>query len=43
MIVIGADTHKQTHTVAVVDALSGRLLGDRTVAARRSGFDVLLR
>jgi transposase len=43
MIVIGADTHKQTHTVAVVEAATGRKLADRTVAARRHGFDELLR
>ena len=32
MIVIGADTHKQSHTVAAVDAATGRVLADRTVA-----------
>jgi transposase len=43
MIVIGADTHKSTHTVAAVDAAMGRLLGHRTAAARKRGFDELLR
>ena len=31
MIVIGADTHKHSHTVAAVDAATGRALGERTV------------
>lgn len=43
MIVIGADTHKQTHTVAAVDGQTGRLVGDKTAAARKRGFDELLR
>jgi transposase len=42
MIVIGADTHKRSHTVAAVDAATGRLLGEQTVAARRRSFDALL-
>src|SRR5215208_7366949 len=42
MIVIGADTHKRSHTVAAVDAASGRLLGEQTIAARRRSFDALL-
>jgi len=33
MIVIGADTHRETHTVAAVDAASGRLLGHKTAAS----------
>src|SRR3954464_9388722 len=43
MIVIGADTHKHSHTVAAVDAATGRALGDRTARARRRSFDDLLR
>src|SRR3954462_10322824 len=43
MIVIGADTHKQSHTVAAVDAATGRARGDRTARARRRPFDDLLR
>jgi transposase len=43
MIVIGADTHKSTHTVAAVESASGRLLGQKTAAARTDGFDELLR
>src|SRR5215208_2046809 len=42
MIVIGADTHKRSHTAAAVDAATGRLLGEQTIAARRRSFDALL-
>ncbi len=42
MIVIGADTHKATHTVAAVSAGSGQLAGELTAAARRPGFDEML-
>jgi hypothetical protein len=42
MILIGADTHKQSHTVGAVDAATGRLLADRTVKAKRRSFDDLL-
>jgi transposase len=42
MIVIGADTHKHSHTVAAVDAATGRVLADRTVKAKRRSFDDLL-
>jgi hypothetical protein len=42
MIVIGTDTHKQSHTAAAVDANTGRELADRTVKARRRSFDDLL-
>src|SRR3954468_8747131 len=43
MIVLGADTHKRSHTIAAVAALTGELLGERTVAVGRRGFGVLLR
>ena len=43
MIVLGADTHKCSHTVAAVAAPSGELLGEQTVAVGRGGFDALLR
>jgi transposase len=43
MIVIGADTHKATHTCAAVRAGVGELLGSRTAPARKEGFGVLLR
>lgn len=42
MIVIGADTHKRSHTVAAVSEATGRVLADRTVAARRRAFEELL-
>jgi transposase len=42
MIVIGADTHKATHTCAAVDGASGQLAGELTVPARKPGFAELL-
>jgi transposase len=42
MIVIGADTHKQTHTCAAAKAGTGELASERTAAARRPGFRELL-
>jgi transposase len=42
MIVIGADTHKSTHTCGAVFAASGQLAGELTVAAREPGFVELL-
>jgi transposase len=42
MIVLGADTHKVSHTLAAVDAVTGRVAADRTVRARRRSFDELL-
>jgi transposase len=41
MIVIGADTHKQSHTVAAVSE-TGRAVADLTVAAKRRAFDDVL-
>src|SRR5947208_7572814 len=43
MIVLGADTHKRSHTVAAVAAATGELLGEQTVSVGRRGFDGLLR
>ncbi len=43
MIVIGADTHKRSHTVAAVSEATGRALADVTVSAKRRAFDDLLR
>ena len=37
MIVIGADTHKKTHTVGAVDARTGEVRGELTKPARRAG------
>jgi hypothetical protein len=42
MIVLGADTHKVSHTVAAVAELTGRAVAERTVPARRRSFDDLL-
>src|SRR3954452_294879 len=41
--VLGADTHKRSHTVAAVAAAAGGLLGEQTVRVGRRGFGVLLR
>jgi transposase len=38
MIVIGADTHKSSHTLAAVDAATGRVVATRTVGAKRDGM-----
>jgi len=42
MIVIGTDTHKQTHTCGAVFAGSGQLAGELTASAREPGFRQLL-
>jgi transposase len=42
MIVLGADTHKVTHTVGAVKEATGRFLADLTVRAKRRSFDDLL-
>src|SRR5919198_6148749 len=42
MIVLGADTHKRSHTVAAVAAGTGELLGEQTVPVGRRGFGALL-
>ncbi len=42
MIVLGADTHKASHTVGAVDAATGQVIDDKTVAAKRHGFEDLL-
>jgi transposase len=38
MIMIGTDTHKQTHTVSAVFAETGQLAGELTAPARQAGF-----
>jgi transposase len=43
MIVLGADTHKRSHTIAAVAAPTGELLDEQTIAVGRRGFDALLR
>ena len=42
MIVIGTDTHKQTHTCGAVFAQTGQLAGELTAQAREPGFRQLL-
>ncbi len=42
MIVIGTDTHKQTHTCGAVFAGTGQLAGELTASARQAGFAELL-
>jgi transposase len=42
MIVIGADTHKRTHTCGAVLADTGQLTGELTAPAREPGFRQLL-
>jgi transposase len=43
MIVLGADTHKRSHTIAAVATATGEMLGERTLPVGRRGFDALLR
>lgn len=42
-VVIGVDTHKHTHTAAVVAATTGGVLAEVTVATDPAGYDQLLR
>jgi transposase len=42
MIVLGADTHKSSHTIAAVDISTGQLVCDKTVAVGARGFAALL-
>ena len=42
MIVLGADAHKRSHTVAAVHAATGQVLEDKTAAATARGFGLLL-
>ncbi len=37
MIVVGVDAHKRTHTLVAIDAGTGELRGQRTVAASDDG------
>jgi transposase len=43
VIVVGIDPHKRTHTAVAIDAQSGELIGEITVAARRRGHERLIR
>jgi transposase len=42
MMVLGADTHKRSHTIAAVAAKTGEVLGEKTVAVGSGGFASLL-
>jgi transposase len=42
MIVLGADTHKRSHTIAGIGVTTGEVLGERTVQVGRAGFLALL-
>src|SRR3954451_5506927 len=42
MIVLGADMHKRSHTVAAVGASTGELVGDTTVQVGDGGFAAAL-
>lgn len=41
-VVAGSDTHSQTHHVAVLDAATGALLGDRQFPATRAGYQAVV-
>ena len=43
MIVLGADTHKRSHSVAAIAAATGEVLGEETVPVGQRGFGALLR
>lgn len=43
MIVVGVDPHKRSHTAAAVRAITGELVGAKTVAARDNGHGELVR
>src|SRR4051794_23311384 len=42
MIVLGADTHKRSHTIAAVSAATGELIGEQTVQVGAKGFAALV-
>jgi len=42
MIVLGADTHKRSHTIAAVAAATGELIGEQTVQVGAKGFAALV-
>jgi hypothetical protein len=42
MIVLGADTHKRSHTIAAVSAATGEFVGERSVQVGAQGFAALL-
>ena len=42
MIVLGADTHKSSHTIAAVKGATGQVVGDETIQVGARGFAALL-
>ena len=42
MIVLGADMHKSSHSIVAVDAATGQLMGEKTVAVGARGFGALV-
>jgi hypothetical protein len=42
MTVLGADTHKRSHTIAAVSAATGELIGEQTVQVGAKGFAALV-
>lgn len=42
MILLGADMHKSSHTIAAINATTGELLGDKTIAVGDKGFAAVL-
>jgi transposase len=42
MIVLGADTHKRSHTIAAVSAATGEVVGQQTVQVGAKGFAALV-
>jgi hypothetical protein len=42
MIVLGADTHKRSHTLAAINVATGQVLGGKTVQVGPRGFATLL-
>jgi transposase len=42
MIVLGADRHKSSHTIAAVTASTGEMLADKPAAVGARGFDEVL-
>jgi hypothetical protein len=40
MIVLGADTHKRSHTIAAVSAATGELMGEQTVQVGANSSEV---
>ena len=42
MMVLGADTHKRSHTIGAVAAATGELMGEKTVVVGARGFGALL-